>query len=470
MCGFGGELRFDGGRRTATRSGGCCRACSPRGPDGDGPLARAARSRSAHRRLKIIDLSEAGAQPMVDERARPDPGLQRLHLQLPAAARRAAGLGYRFFSTSDTEVILKAYHRWGADCVERFLGMFAFAIVEHDTGTVVLARDRLGIKPLYLAETPRPAALRLDAARAARRRRRRHPIDPVALHHYMTFHSVVPAPRTILAGVRKLPPATVRIDRAATARVTDDASTGSRAYTRDADACRRREEWQDAVLGRAAHRGRAPDGRRRAGRACCSPAASTPACIVALLAEQGQRGLTTFSIGFEAAGGESGDEFAYSDLIAKQFGTDHHQIRIGSRPLAARPWTRAVAAMSEPMVSHDCVAFYLLSRGGVASTSRWCSPGRARTRSSPATLVPAARRTCRATQAVDAYAEEFFDRPHADLAGQLAPEWLLDRRRQPGVRRRPLRPRRAPTRRSTRRCGWTPRSCSSTTRSSGSTT
>src|SRR3712207_2639835 len=117
--------------------------------------------------------------------------------------------GYRFFSTSDTEVVLKAYHRWGARCVERFLGMFAFAVVERDTGRVVLARDRLGIKPLYHADvggelrfaSTLPALVAGGGIDDA--------LDPVALHHYLSWHAVVPAPRTILAGVRKLPPATV---------------------------------------------------------------------------------------------------------------------------------------------------------------------------------------------------------------------------------------------------------------------
>jgi len=83
--------------------------------------------------------------------------------------------------------------------------------------------------------------------------------------------------------------------------------------------------------------------------------------IVGLLAEAGQSGLKTFSIGFESVGGVAGDEFTWSDIIAKRFGTDHHQIRIDTaRMLPALD--SAIGAMSEPMVSHDCVAFYLLSQ------------------------------------------------------------------------------------------------------------
>jgi asparagine synthase (glutamine-hydrolysing) len=145
--------------------------------------------------------------------------------------------------------------------------------------------------------------------------------------------------------------------------------------------------------------------------------------IVALLAEQGQRGLTTFSIGFESGGGESGDEFAYSDLVAKQFDTVHHQIRIGhDRFLPAVD--RTVAAMSEPMVSHDCIAFNLLSED-VSKHVKVVQSGQGADEIlagyswyPPLAGVPRA-------EAVDAYAEEFFDRPHADLARQLNPEWLI---------------------------------------------
>ncbi len=127
-------------------------AMASRGPDSDGVVAHGPIA-LGHRRLSIIDLSARGEQPMVDS----DLGLtlvfngciynyQELRKELEA-------VGYQFFSTADSEVVIKAFHRWGTGCVDRFKGMFAFAIADRETGVVTLARDRLGIKPLYVAET-----------------------------------------------------------------------------------------------------------------------------------------------------------------------------------------------------------------------------------------------------------------------------------------------------------------------------
>jgi asparagine synthase (glutamine-hydrolysing) len=418
MCGIGGELRFDGRPADGEAVRRILPCLASRGPDGEGLWQRGPVA-FGHRRLKIIDLSDAGRQPMTDDEL----GLTLVfngciynYRQLREELR---GHGYRFFSTSDTEVILKAYHRWGADCVSHFLGMFAFALSEHATGTVVLARDRLGIKPMYLAE--RPGRLRfastLPALLAAGDTDTS--LDKVALQHYMTFHSVVPAPRTIVAGVRKLPPATVRV-------INPDGRSTERVYW-EAPFTRTRDlspaEWAGAVhekLKEAVARRMVADvpvGVLLSGGLDSS-------YIVALLAEQGQRGLTTFSIGFEAAAGEEGDEFAYSDIIAKQFDTVHHQIRIG-RDRFLPAVDRTVAAMSEPMVSHDCVAFNLLSED-VSEHVKVVQSGQGADEIfagyswyPPLAGVPR-------EEAVDAYAREFFDRPHAGLAGQLAPEWLID--------------------------------------------
>ena len=418
MCGIAGELRFDGRAADA----GAIRAMLPclesRGPDGEG-LWQREHVAFGHRRLKIIDLSEAGGQPMTDEQLGLTLVFNGCIYNYQQLREELRGHGYTFFSTSDTEVILKAYHRWGADCVKHFLGMFAFAITEHATGTVMLARDRLGIKPMYLAETPGrlrfastlPALLAAGEVDTA--------LDKVALQHYMTFHSVVPAPRTIVQGVRKLPPATVRIiksDGTSTESVYWEAS-----FTRTLTMSR--EEWAQAVHSKL----RVAVERRMVADVPVGVLLSgglDSSYIVALLAEQGQRGLNTFSIGFEATGGESGDEFAYSDIIAKQFDTEHHQIRIGKdRFLPAV--ARTVAAMSEPMVSHDCIAFNLLSED-VSKQVKVVQSGQGADEIlagyswyPPLAGVPR-------DGAVDAYAQEFFDRPHQELATQLAPDWLID--------------------------------------------
>jgi asparagine synthase (glutamine-hydrolysing) len=421
VCGLAGEVRFDGRGADVAALERACARLAPRGPDGSGIWANGPVA-LGHRRLSIIDLSAAGSQPMTD----PQLGLTVVFngciYNYEALREELHGLGHTFFSHSDTEVIGKAYAQWGVDCVQRFKGMFAFAIAERDSGRVVLARDRLGIKPLYVDRTPQrlrfastlPALLAAGGVDTS--------LDVTALSYYMSFHSVVPAPRTILNGVRKLPPATVRVierDGASTDTVYWDP-----AFTRDetrADWSER--DWQHAFVDalRTAVQRRmvadVPVGVLLSGGIDSS-------LVVALLAEAGQTGLQTFSIGFDSAGGESGDEFEYSDIVAARFGTDHHRIKIDSARLLPAI-DGAVAAMSEPMVSHDCVAFYLLSQE-VAKSVKVVQSGQGADEIlggydwyPPLADVP--RR-----QAVDAYASVFFDRPFADLPGLLNPEWLID--------------------------------------------
>ncbi|GAA0555100.1 N-acetylglutaminylglutamine amidotransferase [Paractinoplanes ferrugineus] len=417
MCGIAGELRFDGNAADEEAVRRMLPSMESRGPDGSG-LWSSGPVALGHRRLKIIDLSDAGAQPMID----PELGLTLVFngciYNYQELRRELEGAGYRFFSTSDTEVIIKAFHRWGADCVKRFLGMFAFAIVSHATGEVTIARDRLGIKPLYYSATggrvrfasTLPALLAAGDVDTS--------IDRVALQHYMTFHSVVPAPHTIVNGIRKLSPATVRVYQR-DGRFTDTVYWEA-SFTRHLSLSR--AEWAAALHEKL----RVAVERRMVADVPVGVLLSggiDSSYIVALLAEQGQRGLTTFSIGFEAAGGESGDEFAYSDIVAKQFDTVHHQIRIGKdRFLPAVD--RTVAAMSEPMVSHDCIAFNLLSED-VSKSVKVVQSGQGADEIlagyswyPPLADVPL-------SGAVDAYAAEFFDRPHAQLAQQLSPDWLM---------------------------------------------
>ncbi|GAA3154519.1 N-acetylglutaminylglutamine amidotransferase [Planomonospora alba] len=423
MCGLSGEIRFDGHGADVGAVDRMTCAMRERGPDGSGLWSQGPVA-FGHRRLKIIDLSGKAAQPMADGEL----GLVAVfngclynYRELREELRAA---GYRFFSASDTEVLVKAYHRWGPGCVEHFKGMFAFAVAERDTGRLVLGRDRLGIKPMYLAQdsarlrfaSTLPALLAGGGVDTG--------IDPVALHHYMTFHSLVPGERTILTGVRKLPAATVRtVEPDGT--VTDHRYWDP-PYTRSAlpgAAAWPAGEWREAVLERL----RAAVRRRMVADVPVGVLLSgglDSSLIVALLAEEGQTDLTTFSIGFHGAGGEPGDEFFYSDLVAREFGTDHHRILIDDTRLPPA-LERTVAAMSEPMASHDCVAFHLLSEEVSKHVSVVQSGQGADEVFAGYSWFPPLAGVARG-QAAAVYAREFFDRPHAELAGILAPGRLVD--------------------------------------------
>ena len=413
MCGICGELTFNGDPAGGSLATMMQRMWS-RGPDAGGAFSQDGAA-FGHRRLSIIDLAAASAQPMID----PELGLAVVFngciYNFRELRSELAGKGYRFFSQGDTEVILKAYKEWGPRCVERFYGMFAFAIWERDSGRVVLARDRLGIKPLYYAERPGrfrfastlPALLAAGDVDTA--------IDPAALHHYLSWHAVVPAPMTILKGVRKLAPATI-------CTIEPDGRRREEIYwqlevgPRTADRALSEAEWREAVrdaLGKAVDRRRVADvpvGVLLSGGLNSS-------LLVAILAGLGQKDLKTFSVGFETIGDVEGDEFRYSDLIASRFATDHHRIRVdGSRAIESLPGM--VAAMSEPMMSHDAIGFYLLSQEvskyvKVAQSGQGADEIFGGYHWYPVLM--------RSNNATEDYARVYFDRDHAEMAELVAP-------------------------------------------------
>ena len=421
MCGICGEIRFDGRSADVAAVSRMTEAMLSRGPDSDGLVAHGPVA-FGHRRLSIIDLSACGGQPMVDSEL----GLtlvfngciynyKELRAELQAA-------GYRFFSTADSEVIIKAFHKWGTACVERFKGMFAFAIADRASGVVTLGRDRLGIKPLYIAESPGKLRFASSVRALLHAGGVDTDLDRVALHHYMSFHAVVPAPWTIYRGVRKLPPATVRVIQP-DGRYTDTVYW-SPEFRRDPG---RKDwstqDWQNALIDAL----RVAVSRRMVADVPVGVLLSggiDSSVVVALLAEQGQHGLATYSIGFDSAGGQSGDEYYYSDMVAKAFDTDHHKIHIdNSRLLPALPKT--IAAMSEPMVSHDCVAFYLLSKEVSKSIKVVQSGQGADEILAGYDWYPPLANIAR-DQTTDAYAKVFFDRDHSDVVSIFSPEYCVD--------------------------------------------
>ncbi|EMS77319.1 N-acetylglutaminylglutamine amidotransferase [Desulfotignum phosphitoxidans] len=358
MCGICGEIFFN---RQPIYEDSVIRmnqAMAARGPDNE-DIYHGIWTLMGHRRLKIIDLSDDSNQPMID----PKLGLIIVYngaiYNYKILKDELIEKGYTFHTGGDTEVILKAYHAWGEDCVTRFNGMFAFAIYNQAKDKVFMARDRLGIKPLYFHKTGNSLLFASSLPALLATGKIKPQISAQALHYYLTFHSVVPAPHTMVSGIEKLPPATWAV-------ISQDGTMTRNTYWHPVYQRDQEEEnytfddWKQRVsqtlMASVKRRlvADVPVGVLLSGGLDSS-------LVVGLLAEAGQKDLKTFSIGFDSVGDEKGDEFLYSDIIARHFATDHHKIQVnGSEVLPSMP--ACVKAMSEPMVSHDCIGFYLLSQ------------------------------------------------------------------------------------------------------------
>ncbi|MDQ5909506.1 MAG: hypothetical protein QG599_1601 [Pseudomonadota bacterium] len=387
-----------------------------RGPDhegmwADGPLL------FGHRRLSVIDLSDRSNQPMVD----PELGLALVFngaiYNYRELRQELQTKGYRFFSGGDTEVILKAYAEWGEQCVEHLIGMFAFALWNLRERTLFLARDRLGIKPLYYSRTPHAfrfasnsqallAAPDVDTA-----------IDPVGLHCQLTVHAVIPAPRTILQGIRKLPPAT-------TMTIDAQGNQRNRVYwrltARRPVESRSEAEWTDAVHDalRLAVRRRLDIADVPVGVLLSGGLDSS--LLVALLAESGVHDLRTFSVGFEDQPEEKGNEFEYSDPVAARYQTRHHKYLIPNDQVLKR-LPEAVTCMAEPMVGQDAVAFFLLSEQ-VSQAVKVVQSGQGADEVFGGYFwYP--RMVAESGTDLERFRQHYFDRDHAEFLETVGPAW-----------------------------------------------
>ncbi|WP_294947739.1 N-acetylglutaminylglutamine amidotransferase [Sulfurivirga sp.] len=354
MCGICGSVHWDGRAADVARLRPMLEALARRGPDDEG-IWQQRQVALGHRRLAIIDLSPAGHQPMVDgELTLAFNGCiynwQALRAELEA-------LGHVFRSHSDTEVILKAFRQWGIDCLSRLDGMFAFALWDDHQQQLWLARDRFGIKPLYYAPVEGGLLFASNVQALLATGEVDTGIDPVGLHHQLTLHGVVPAPHTILKGVRKLPPAHWMLMQPNGELIT------RRWWQLDArrpDPLPDEAEWVEIIR---EHLQQAVRERMQAADVPVGVLLSggiDSSLIVGLLAEAGAEDLRTFTIGFEDAPEEKGSEFEYADAVAQHFGTRHEKFLIPNEAALAR-LPEAVRAMSEPMFGQDAIGFYLLA-------------------------------------------------------------------------------------------------------------
>ena len=416
MCGIGGELRLDGGEPDLALMGRMLQRLARRGPDhegvwSDGPLL------FGHRRLSVIDLSDRSNHPMVD----PELGLALVFngaiYNYRELRRDLLARGYRFFSDGDTEVILKAYAEWGEQCVEHLIGMFAFALWNLRERSLFLARDRLGIKPLYYSHTPQAFRFASNSQAVLAAPDADTALDPVALHHQLTLHAVIPAPRTILQGIRKLAPATT---------LTIDASGHERTSVywtlramRPAEV-RTETEWTEAV-----HTALRLAVRRRLDIAdvpvgVLLSGGLDSSLLVALLAETGVRDLRTFSVGFEDQPEEKGSEFEYSDQVVARYQTRHHKYLIPNDQVLQR-LPEAVTCMAEPMVGQDAVAFFLLAEQ-VSQAVKVVQSGQGADEVFGGYFwYP--RMAAATGSDLERFRPHYFDRDHAEFLETVAPTW-----------------------------------------------
>ena len=355
MCGIAGAI----GALDASVIGAVRRASDAeahRGPDADGFWTSNGDSGPgvalAHRRLAILDLSADGTQPMHD----PKSGVVIVYngevYNFAALRRELEAGGASFRSKTDTEVLIHAYVQWGPAFVSRLRGMFGFALYDPRTRRLLIARDRMGIKPVYVARLRRPAgdvvlfASELRALLATDLVERR--LDPIGLQTQL-WHGFPVGPGTLVRGVRRLEAATsLTIDLDDDLRETShrywtlpDASSGS------SDVSELREELEAAVQMRLV--ADVPLGIFLSGGMDSS-------AISALAMRSGEHAIRTFNVGFEES---RYDESQHARALARALGTRHQEIRL-SQASFTEGLGDALGSLDQP--TFDAINTYFVSR------------------------------------------------------------------------------------------------------------
>lgn len=297
---------------------------SHRGPDGQGFYCAASRDGAwsigmAHRRLAIIDL-ESGHQPLSNEDGLVQVVFNGEIYNYQALRRELEAAGHSFRTNSDTETIVHAYEEWGDCCVERFRGMFAFALWDAAAERLVLARDRFGKKPLFMYSSDETVVFASEIKAILQYPGIKRAIDTDALVDYFAYR-YVPGPATLFAGLQKLMPATVAVfqhGKLSERRYYEppDRSSLVSAQVTVNPGVALLDKLDEAVRIRMVSD--VPYGAFLSGGIDSS-------AIVALMARHSGERVRTYSVGFKEA---KYSELDHAKLIATRFETDHHELTI----------------------------------------------------------------------------------------------------------------------------------------------
>ncbi len=354
MCGFAGVVLPAQSQPARERVLAMAHAVAHRGPDHQSAWV-ADSIGLAHARLSIIDLTASGHQPMISASGRTAIAFNGEIYNYRELRAEFETLGIVFQSHSDTEVLLEGIERFGIALLPRLRGMFAFAAWNLDTQELLLARDPFGIKPVYYASTVDGATVFASEVKAlfafgdVERR-----IDPQALAEYLWFGNAT-GDQTMFAGIRKLPPGsfvTIRPGERPTAAiaywrledvqpVTDDEPTATRRIAVLLEDAVRSHMVADVPVGVFLSGG------------------IDSSAITAFASRHATGQLNTFSVGFDFAGGVN--ELPQAAAVAKQFGTNHHELHLGSSSLPDMLHA-LVRAHDEPFADAANLPLWMLCR------------------------------------------------------------------------------------------------------------
>jgi asparagine synthase (glutamine-hydrolysing) len=352
MCGICGKLYFDSDRRVdAGQLDSMMDAISHRGPDGRGKHLSGSVG-LGHTRLAIIDLS-TGDQPMTNEDGTIwlvyNGEIYNFHVLREELLRK----GHHFRSTSDTEVIIHLYEEYGSDCASRLRGMFAFALWDDRAKSLYLARDRVGIKPLYYVNTGKALLFASEIKSLLCDPEIRREVNPQAIHRFLTF-LYLPGNQTLLEGILKLEPGYYLVAKAG--RVTCQQywdlqfgeASSRRSLPATCDELRQllQETVRDHMISDV------PLGVLLSGGVDST-------VVLSCAAQETSKRINTFTIGF--GGQEFDDERPFARLAAERFGTEHHELTIAPDDFSGFLPTY-VRHMEEPVCEAPAVALHYVAK------------------------------------------------------------------------------------------------------------
>jgi asparagine synthase (glutamine-hydrolysing) len=327
-----------------------------RGPDDEGVWTDG-RAGLAHTRLSIIDLSPAGHQPMASADGTVWIAFNGEIYNFAEIGRELEALGYGFRGRSDTEILVNGWHAWGPRILSRLRGMFALAVWDRRARQLVLARDRLGKKPLYWARTPSGLVFGSEIKALLTWPELRRTPDLAAIDRYLSWQ-YVPAPDTAFAGVRKLPAAHyLAVATAADGGAAEPEPVRYWRLPEPSPAAPRRRFGElcgelSALLDEAVRLRLVADvplGAFLSGGIDSS-------AVVAMMARAGVGRVKTFSIGFAA---KEYDELRYARIVARHYGTDHEEFVVEPDAVAILP--RLVWHYGEPFADPSAIPTYYVA-------------------------------------------------------------------------------------------------------------